>query len=162
TPEQRAIYQRCTGRTALASEPHRESWLVCGRRSGKSFIMALVAMYLAVFRDWRQFLAPGERATVMVIAQNRDQAGEILNYLRAYFSNVPMLARLLQNETAEEIELTNCVAIRVNAASYARVRGYAIAVAILDEVAFWPTDAGSANPDKEILAAIRPGQSQFG
>ena len=161
TAEQLAIYRQCTGRTAPSTEPHREAWLICGRRSGKSFIMALVAMYLAVFRDWRPFLAPGERATIMVIARDRDQAGEILNYLKAYFANVPMLRRLLENETAEAVELTNRVRIQVNSASYSRTRGFAIAVAILDEIAFWPTD-NAANPDREILAAIRPGQVQFG
>ena len=63
--------------------------------------MALVAVFLAVFRDWRPFLAPGERATIMVIARDRDQAGEILNYVKAYFHGVPMLAALLENETGE-------------------------------------------------------------
>ena len=162
SPEELEIYRRCTGRSEPPSEPHREAWLICGRRSGKSFTMALTAMYLACFRDWRPFLAPGERATIMVIARDRDQAAEIISYLKAYFENVPMLAHLLENDTAESIELNNRVRIQVNAASYSRTRGYAIAVAILDEMAFWPTDAGSANPDKEILAAIRPAQVQFG
>ena len=72
-----------------------------------------------------------------------------------------MLQRLLENETAEAIELTNRVRIQVNSASYTRTRGFAIAVAILDELAFWPTDS-AANPDREMLAAIRPGQVQFG
>ena len=31
----------------------REAWLVCGRRAGKSFILALVAVFLASFHDWR-------------------------------------------------------------------------------------------------------------
>ena len=52
-----------------------EAWLICGRRSGKSFILALIAAYLAVFRDWRVHLAPGEAATIMVLASDRKQAG---------------------------------------------------------------------------------------
>jgi hypothetical protein len=63
---------------------------------------------------------------------------------------------------AEAVELSNWVRIQVNSASYTRTRGFAIAVAILDEIAFWPTDTGSANPDHEILNAIRPRQAQFG
>ena len=86
---------------------HREAVLICGRRSGKSFVMALVAVFLAVFRDWRPFLSPGERATVMVIAADRNQANQILNYVRAFFTQVPMLARLLERETAEALELSN-------------------------------------------------------
>ena len=36
------------------------------------------------------------------------------------------------------------------------MRGYTISGAICDEVGFWPQD-DSANPDEEILAALRPG-----
>jgi hypothetical protein len=34
-----------------------------GRRSscGKSFVLALIAVFLASFRDWRPFLGPGEK-----------------------------------------------------------------------------------------------------
>ena len=161
TPEQLAIYRDCTGRTAPPTTPHREGWLVCGRRSGKSYIMSLIATYLAVFRDWKPFLSPGGRATVMVIARDRDQAGEILNYIKAYFADVPMLRQLLEREGAEVIELNNRVRIQVNSASHTRTRGFAIACAILDEVAFWPVDAGAASPDTEILTAVRNGMGQF-
>jgi hypothetical protein len=162
TPEQLAIYRECTGRQHPPTTPHRQAVLICGRRSGKSFIMALVATFLAAFRDWRPFLSPGGKATIMVIARDRDQAGEIINYVKSYFQDVPMLAKLLERETAEGVELKNRVRIQVNSASYTRTRGFAIAVAILDELAFWPSDAASANPDKAIFAAVRYGMGQFG
>jgi hypothetical protein len=41
------------------------------------------------------------------------------------------------------------------AASFRSTRGYTLIAALLDEVAFWRSDE-SANPDKEILAALRP------
>lgn len=161
TGEQLAIYRECTGRTKPPSQPHREGWLVCGRRSGKSYMMALIATYLAVFRDWRPFLSPGGTACVMIVARDRDQAGEIINFIKSYFADVPMLRRLLVREGAESIELSNRVRIQVNSASHTRTRGFAIAVAILDEVAFWPIDAAAASPDTEILTAVRNGMGQF-
>ena len=99
---------------------------------------------------------------IMIIAADLEPASELLGYIKAFFCEVPMLRELLENETAEAVELTSRVRIQVNSASYTRTRGFAIAVAILDELAFWPTDMGSANPDREILNAIRPGQAQFG
>jgi hypothetical protein len=39
-----------------------------GRRGGKSRISALVALYLACFRDYEPHLAPGEVGTLAVIA----------------------------------------------------------------------------------------------
>ena len=73
-PEQLATYQRCTGRTKPPTRPATESWLVCGRRAGKSFVLALCAVYLACFFDYRRYLAPGERGTVLIIATNSKQA----------------------------------------------------------------------------------------
>ncbi len=49
------IFQKHTGRTEPSPEPATEAWLVCGRRSGKSFILALVAVYLSVFRGLETF-----------------------------------------------------------------------------------------------------------
>jgi hypothetical protein len=67
------VFRVCTGR----SGPFREAWLVCGRRSGKRFIMALIAVFLGCFRDYRAYLGPGEKATVMVIAADRKQARQV-------------------------------------------------------------------------------------
>ena len=68
TEEQLAVYRACTGRTEPPTTPATEAWLVCGRRAGKSFILALIAVYLACFHSYRQQLAPGERATILVVA----------------------------------------------------------------------------------------------
>src|SRR5713101_5746038 len=68
---QLAIYRRCTGRNDPPSSPAAEAWLCCGRRSGKSFMLALSAVFLACFRDCRPHLAPGERAVVLIIAVDR-------------------------------------------------------------------------------------------
>src|SRR5215469_8329409 len=51
------IFHRCTGLDTPPPGGVSEAWLVCGRRAGKSFILALVAVYLAVFRDWSEYLA---------------------------------------------------------------------------------------------------------
>ena len=58
TPEQLQLYQRHTGRIVPPSEPFHEAWLVCGRRAGKSFILALVAC------TWRPF-GTGGRFSVL-------------------------------------------------------------------------------------------------
>jgi len=60
--EQLATYQRCTGRGEAPAAPAGEAWLVIGRRGGKSFILALVAVFLACFHDWRPHLSPASGA----------------------------------------------------------------------------------------------------
>ena len=152
------IYRTCTSRAALPTTPHREAWLICGRRAGKSFVLALVAVFLAVFHDYRRYLAPGERATIMVIATDRKQARAIFRYIRGLLVGSPLLAQAIESETAESIDLTNHVTIEVGTASHRSIRGYTIAAALCDEIAFWPTE-DAAEPDFAILDALRPGMA---
>ena len=52
------LYRRCTGRETAPGQPFREAWVPTGRQSGKSFIAALLAVFIACFRDigntWEQ------------------------------------------------------------------------------------------------------------
>ena len=50
-------YGACTGRAKPPGAPFTEAALIVGRRGGKSRILALVAVYLAVFRDYVPHLA---------------------------------------------------------------------------------------------------------
>lgn len=155
TEEQREICCKYTGRETLPSTGFAEAWLCCGRRAGKSLISALVAVYLAVFRDYSPFLGPGEFATIMVIAADRRQARVTLRFVKGFLFGVGLLSKLIVRETRESIELSNRVIIEVHTASFRTVRGYTIAGVICDEIAFWPNE-DSAAPDKEILDALRP------
>jgi hypothetical protein len=158
SPEQLAVYAQCTGRTTAPTVPFTEAWLVCGRRSGKSFTLALVAVYLACFYDWAPHLARGERGTILIVATDRKQSRTILRYIKALLYDVPMLKQLIEREVTEGFDLTNLITIETGVASFKTVRGYTIVCSLLDEIAFWPSD-DAAEPDTEILNAIRPGMS---
>jgi hypothetical protein len=149
------LFRECTGRTDAPTAPATEGWLICGRRSGKSFMLALCAVYLAAFHTYRQYLAPGERGVILVVASDRKQARVIFRYVKALLLGVPMLHKLVEREVAEAFDLNNSTSIEIMAASYRSLRGYTVISALLDELAFWPTD-DSANPDTEIIAAIKP------
>jgi hypothetical protein len=150
-----AFYRACTGRTAPPAGTS-EAWLVVGRRGGKSFILALCAVYLAVFRDWSPYLIPGETAFIKVLAVDRRQARVIYSYARALITEVPALAGLLDSDSGDELALSNGLTIEVQTASFRSVRGYTIVAALLDEIAYWRSDESAGNPDFEILRALRP------
>ena len=61
--EQREIYQRFAHRTDEPLTPFREAILICGRRAMKSYIMAMCAMFCAIFRDYRPYLRRKQRDT---------------------------------------------------------------------------------------------------
>ena len=128
-----------------------------GRRGGKSRILALIATFLATFRDYDPYLAPGEVATVAILAANRAQARSIFRYVSGLLHAVPLMAPMVADETDEQITLTNRVVIEIATASFRTTRGYSFAAILADEVAFWRSDEFSANPDVEILRALRPG-----
>ncbi|MGQ9688915.1 MAG: terminase large subunit domain-containing protein [Desulfobaccales bacterium] len=149
------LYRQCTGRDVPPDRPSREAWVVAGRRSGKSFIAALVAVYVACFRDYRPHLAPGEQGHVLVVAADRGQAQVVFRYVKGFLAANPMLARMVEAERAEAVDLTNRVTVGVATCSYRAIRGFTLAAAICDEVAFWRSDDG-ANPATEVLRALRP------
>jgi hypothetical protein len=154
--EDLALYQRHTGRQAAPAKAFDEAWLVCGRRGGKSRILALIAVYLACFRDYRPFLAAGEVGTVRLMAVDRDQARAIFRFIGGFLRETPALKRLIARETADSFELTNRTIIEVGTASFRSARGYSFIAVLADEIAFWRSDE-STNPDTEILRALRPG-----
>lgn len=155
TAAQLEIYRAHTGRDTAPQEAFREAWLVCGRRAGKSLAAAICATYLAFFRDYTPFLAPGEVATVMLVAADRRQARVIMRYIRGFVSGVAMLDRMLIRETRESLEFSNRVCIEIHTASFKTTRGYTVCACVNDEIAYWPTE-DSAEPDAEILAGQRP------
>jgi hypothetical protein len=151
-----ALYRQHTGRAAPATAPAREGWWIVGRRGGKSLIAALVAVYLATCRTYR--LAAGERGTLMVIAADRRQARVVFRYIVGLLDAVPALAALVERRTRESVHFTTGVVIEVHTASFRTVRGYTIVGVVADEIAYWPAE-DAANPDIEVLNAVRPGMA---
>jgi hypothetical protein len=111
-----------------------------------------------VLFDGRRFLRPGERALVMCLACDREQAKIVLGYVKSFFTDNEMLRALVTRETTGGLELENGVDIAVGTNSFRSVRGRAVLLAILDECAFW-RDESSATPDEETYRALRPGMA---
>lgn len=130
----------------------REFFAIVGRGAGKSRIVALIACFFASKAYKRN---PGEHIYIGVFAPDRKQAGVTFRYVVGLLKSVPALAALIVNESRESIELSNGVIIEVLTASVAAPRGRAYALVIVEEAAFLPTDQ-SANPDVELLRAVRP------
>lgn len=151
-----ALFKQCTGRQNPPEKPFGEAWAPTGRRSGKSFIAALVAVFLACFRDYTRYLAPGERAHILIVAADRAQAGVILRYVKGFLASNKMLSKLVEAERAESVDLKNRVTIQVATCSYRSIRGFTVVACIADEIAFWRSEENAANPANEVLRAVKP------
>lgn len=160
TDAEREPFQAVTGRERPPDKPSDELWMAIGRRGGKSHIAALLAVFEACFRDHSENLSPGEVATVFVVAADRRQARVVMRYVEGLIDGNPMLARMVTKRTTESVELSNRTVIEVGTCSIRALRGYTLAAAILDEIAFWYSDG--AKPDREVVASIRPALATLG
>jgi len=152
--KERKIYRKLTGRKKPPENRLHEFLAIIGRRGGKSTIMSVVTCYLALFFDWRQYLSLGETGWIMVIAADRNQARVILNYIRGILQ-LPMFKKHVVKDLTWEIELDNQITISVKTCDYRTVRGFTVVAAVCDELAFWKGEY-SAQPDKEIINALKP------
>lgn len=148
-------YNRHTGRITPSTDPFREVWVCCGRRSGKSLIASLVTLYLSVFRDWTPHLGPGEVATAMCVSPDRRQSGVIGRFQRGFIRSIPIIGGMVIGETKDGVEFENRTVSETQTADPVTLRSYTSHVIVNDEIAFLPTET-SAEPDTEILIAERP------
>ena len=149
------LYHRCSGRTDVPEGGFAEAWLICGRRAGKSFVIALVATFLACFKDWRPFLQHGERGTIAILAVDRAQCQTIFRYIVKMIEGVKVLRPLITRQTDELIELSNNITIEISTASYRTIWSRTVIAGLCDEIAFWSSEG--TNPDGAVLSALRPG-----
>ena len=155
TPEQERLFKTCTRRQSLPTKPASEVWVAAGRRSGKSHLGATIAVHRGCFWNYRSVISPGERITIAVIAADRPQARNVFRYIEGLIDAVPMLSAMVERRTADSIDLNNQVTLEVRTCNHRTIRGYTIALAILDEVGHWFFE-DSANSDYEVLTSLRP------
>ncbi len=148
------LYRRHTGRQQAPTVPARECWVPAGRRGGKSENMIARATWRAISRQWKDQLATGEVGTIPLIASDRSQARNSLRYLHGLAQH-PIVKPLVARVLTWSVEFTTGAIVQVATASFRSTRGYTMIDVILEEVAFYAVE-GSANPDQELVLALRP------
>jgi hypothetical protein len=155
TETEAEVFRHHTGRQTVPTAPFGEAALICGRRGGKSRILALIATHLATALDYSPFLAPGEAPTIAVIAADRKQARVILGYVVGLLRGVALLAPMIESELVESVTLKNGVVIEIHTGSIGAPRGRSFVAVLCDEIAFWKSE-DAANPDVAVVGAVRP------
>lgn len=132
-----------------------------GRRSGKSTMAAVAAVYMAFCQEdyFRKKVRKGENYYVCTIANDLKQAKIALDFIRQLLVNSPLEQEIVR-ETAFDITLSNNCVFQAIPASARASRGKAISMAIFDECAFGIE--GDANRGtKALFDAISPSIAQF-
>jgi hypothetical protein len=150
-----ALYREITGRDEPPAAPFTEAYLIKPRRAGGTLFAAALGLHSAL-GDYRDRLGPGEVATVAMIASDRRQARQLTNYVKGLIADSPLIAAEVTGQTAETVSFAHRVQLEVHTTSFRSTRGYSYAAVILDELAYFRDDF-SANPDRELIRAVRPG-----
>jgi hypothetical protein len=161
--EETDLFCVASGRDSYAPGHYvREPYLNAGRRFGKTHhVVVPAACYAAVFRKYEN-MRPGEHPTIMVLAVTKDQAQIAHRGIVETLRSSPFRALLPMFPRREKLSLRNGVDVIVTKCDLRSVRGYAIALCVAEEVAFWRSeDDPTQNPAEEILAAVRPALLQF-
>lgn len=157
TPNERIEFQRLTGREREPGVMVKEFFAIFGRRAGKSLAMAVFFVWIAALCDHRGTLKGlGERGIALCISRDQKVAKVILGYVDGILRNSKLLRGLIVRRTADSIVLKNRITCEVRPASAKTLRGPSYVCVVCDEVAFWQTATELANPDVEIVAALRP------
>jgi hypothetical protein len=159
-PSEVEFYRLVTGREAVPTKPTTEAYLIKPRRAGGTLFAAAVGLHAAL-QDYREKLGPGEVATVATIASDRRQARQLMNYVKGLIADSPLISAEVTNETQETVSFAHRVNLEVHTTSFRSTRGYSYAAVIMDELAYF-RDEVSANPDVELVRAVRPGLLNLG
>lgn len=150
--------------------------LICGRRSGKTLIAAILSIYCSISNNWKEFLHKTPFATVLIMSHSREFSDEVLEVIKGLIENSPVLTMLI-NKSAKQTSSTmnlrvpwivdgrlsySRVQIKVGAASSKTTRGIAACAILCDEIAYWNLDENMKETDVKIMKAVRPAMKQFG
>jgi hypothetical protein len=160
TDDEREVFRQLTGREREPGVRVEEFVGVVGRRGGKSRALSVLSTYIGGLCE-HPALVRGERGVLLLIAPDQRQAMICLDYIEATFDGSPILRQLIEARTAGTLRLKNRINIEVRASEFRNLRGPTYVAVIADESAFWLND-NSANPDGEILSAVRPGLATTG
>jgi hypothetical protein len=138
--------------------------LILGRRSGKSErISSFIVAYEALVGGHRAALQNKKQDPVFLqVAQDLDTAkANLRQFITHWLEMSPVGMRELKkgSSTASVIRMSTGL-ITVGPPTI-KLRSQAIAVCAMDELAVWPKDQASANPDVEVEIAVRPAMAQF-
>jgi hypothetical protein len=140
----------------------RVNILRLGRRSGKTLLASIVAVYEGTVRsdEHRRHARPGETLEIVCVATEINQARLLRRAIGQHFDR-PALRGLVKRETESSVELKNGFTISALATNARSLRGRAIPVLVLDEFAHLVDSTGSAIAAEEIWSSTVPSVAQF-
>jgi hypothetical protein len=133
-----------------------------GRRSGKSFVTCFAILYEVLFGGHLPKVEPGEEMVFPYIAQDLPTARRNMKMIGLLCQQVKTLSPALTKFGSDTLEFYDgLIKVQIEPPRVKTGRGWAMPVAIMDEVGFWSKLSDAADPDYEVQASVTPSQLQF-
>lgn len=155
-PRQRELLE------AVERGPRLHIW-ACGRRSGKTTLAALVALWSCLLRpELLERLRPGERGHAVGVATSIAQARIFVRSALSVIERSPLLSSLIDGVTEDEIRFTNSTSLLAVPCTSRSTRGSAIFALLADELAHFTSESEGATTADRVWSALLPSTLQFG
>jgi hypothetical protein len=133
-----------------------------GRRSGKTLLAALVALWSCLLRpELDAHVRRRERRYAVAVATNLRQAKIFVEQARSIVEASPLLSALVQDVSDEEIRFTNRTALAAFPCTARGGRGWPIHALVMDEGAHMLDTDGHQAADP-VYRSLAPSVAQFG
>lgn len=151
---------------ALQEALDRGDWLAVwciGRRSGKSTLAALVAIWCCLMRpDLDELAGIAGQSQAVVISPSKKQAQNVINMGKDLVRRSPVLWPLVANTTMDRIDFVNGTSFVAFPASANNILGWPFRFLMLDEAAkFFDNEAGSDHEIEAVFRGALPSTAQF-
>lgn len=153
--------------TEYIPREYERATLCVGRRGSKtSSFSSFIVAYEALCGGHGSRVRNGQTYMLLQVAQDlstaqRNLKEHIIPLLEmSKIGATELMTDGKLNVTATQARLNNGALVTVAPPSM-KIRGSAIAVCAMDELAFWPSDVDSAQPDFEVERAVVPAMAQF-
>ncbi len=162
-----SILAAVTGRSRKAiraheEQPYPELWARVGRRGRKSATAAMITDHQALYGGHERYLMPHELGMIVTISKDLSGADLIKRFQHLFLDALGIQYHETKFGAVTVTLIEGCqIALACLTCTAEAPRGPAIPVAILDEPAFWDVSERYADPDVEIIGALRPAMAQF-
>jgi hypothetical protein len=155
TPRQRELLQQVEQGFLL------HVWAL-GRRSGKTLLAVLIALYFATLRpDMARYVRRRERRYCVAVATNLRQARIFIEQAASVVEGSAFLQGFVEKITDEGIDFANYTSLRAFPATARGGRGWAVQCLLMDEAAHMLDTEGNQAAEP-IFRSLVPSVSQFG
>ncbi len=133
-----------------------------GRRSGKSFVTCFAVLYEVIFGGHLTKVNEGEDLVFPYLAQDLPTARKNMKMIGLLAQQAKQLKPALTKFGSDTLEFYGgLIKVQIEPPKVKTGRGWAMPVAIMDEVGFWFKADSNADPDYEVQASLTPSQLQF-